>query len=800
MNRTFLQIRKLLMTGLCICLLIGNILFPSNSALAAIPEEVGLPAGEYDTPVLNGLIQPPAFKKTTSKNYSPYAGQAQAAPGFPQQVFWGDTHLHTVYSFDAGAAGTTLTPEDSYRFARGEQVETDGGELAQLSRPLDFLVVSDHTDQLGSFQQLTTQDPPDNCGEDQAQVDEWYYRIENGNDEERAQVKNEITYVFGQGEAPECMLQTQEQFRTAWEEEVDFAEAFNDPYKFTALIGYEWTALDAGDNLHRNVIYRDNGDKAKQLLPKTTEDGPDPELLWKWMATYKDKTCGDVLAIPHNGNMSNGQMFANVDARGLPLSHSYAEQRQRWEPLYEVTQTKGTSETHPKLSPDDEFASFETAGWDAANLHMSDPKTDDMYEYEYARAALKNGLKFEDKLGANPFKFGLIGSTDYHAAISAVEENSNMGELPYNTPSPNRVTNIKKESSFVDDDTGETLKRFGWQLGAAGYVGVWAEANTRESLFDAMARREVYATSGPRMIVRLFGGWDFTDADLDRNPGDVGYAKGVPMGSDLPSPQELDLNLLEKITQKTNKIAQKTEKIAQKAEKIAQKTDKAEKIAQKAEKIAQKAEKIAQKTDTLADTLNYYYQKVNPPTFLVAALKDPLRGNLDRIQIIKGWLDAEGDTHEKVYNVAWSDRPDDTPDSLSPVGNTVNTDTATWENTIGAVELATVWHDPDFEPTQPAFYYARVLEIPTPRWTDYDKAFFGDEWCAEAKAEDPTACDDIPLTLQERVYTSPIWYSPAKTLEFPSGPSKPVENVTQEYFWDTIIQEVDQHYSTKYMN
>ena len=744
MNRTFTQIRKLLITGLCICLLIGNILFPSNSALAALPlDETALPAGEYDFPVLNGLIQPPKKPKTT---YSPYAGRVEAARGFPQQVFWGDTHLHTVYSFDAGIGGTTLTPEDSYRFARGEEVVTDGGEPVQLSRPLDFLVVSDHTDQLGAYENLLTlEEIPEDCSEeDEEQLLEWYTKIKYGDEEDRAEVKNEITLAFGQGEVPECILQSPEEFRTAWEEIVDWAEEFNDPYKFTALIGYEWTAIDAGDNLHRNVIYRDNGDKATVLLPKTTEDGTDPELLWEWMAAYEDTTGGDVLAIPHNGNLSNGQMFADVDARGMPLNHSYAEQRQRWEPLTEVIQVKGAGETHPYLSPDDEFADFEIAGWDNSNLNMTERKTPDMYEYEYARAALKNGLKFEEDLDVNPFKFGLVGSTDYHISLSAVEEDNSMGKTVYNTPSPDRASQIEKVSNFPDK--AASIKRFGWQLAAAGYVGVWAQVNTRESLFDAMARREVYATSGPRMVVRFFGGWDFTEEDLDHSPGDVGYAKGVPMGSDLPLPKELDLDLPEK-------------------------------IAGKAETVAKQAEKVG--AETIAETLNDDYQNMNPPTFLVAAMKDPLRANLDRIQIIKGWLDDKGNTREKVYDVTWSDDrlPDPETGKLPPVGSvinpeitdpatdpgTVDTETATWTDTIGDTELATVWTDPDFDPSQRAFYYARVLEIPTPRWTDYDKAFYGKRWCLKEKIakQDPRACDHIPLTLQERVYTSPIWYSPA---------------------------------------
>ncbi|EGJ34149.1 hypothetical protein LYNGBM3L_23650 [Moorena producens 3L] len=707
-------------------------LFVSNSALA-----ISLPPGEYEIPYFNRPVPLPG-----EIPYSPYAGRPdEYQPSHPQQVFWGDTHLHTIYSFDAGAGGTTLTPEDSYRFARGEEVTTDGGQPVQLSRPLDFLVVTDHTDQLGSFQQFVD-DPPQDCGDDQQQIDDWHEAIEEGG-EAATNAATEIVSAFAQGTVPECMFQSPEEFGAAWEDEVDWAEEFNDPHKFTAVIGYEWTSLDAGDNLHRNVIYRDNGDKAKQLLPKTTEDGTDPELLWKWMETYEDTTGGDVLAIPHNGNLSNGQMFPDLDARGMPLSHSYAQQRQRWEPLYEVIQVKGASETHPDLSPDDEFANFEVSGWDYSNLDLTVPKTDDMYEHEYARAALKNGLNFEENLGANPFKFGLVGSSDFHIALSAAEEENYMGKIPFETPSPNRATEVIKTSSFQDNGYNvPEVNRLGWQHAAAGYVGVWSEANTRESLFDAMERREVYATSGPRMIVRFFGGWDYTEDDLELDLGEVGYAKGVPMGSDLPLPEHIDLNFPEKLP-----------------------------------------ENVSEK---IKDIVNYGVQKQNPPTFLVAALKDPIRGNLDRIQIVKGWLE-NGESQEKVYDVVWSgDRVPDATGKLPEVGDTVNTETAEWTNTIGAVELAQVWTDPDFDPTQRAFYYARVLEIPTPRWTDYDKAFYGDEWCAEAKEEDPTACDDIPLTLQERVYTSPIWYSPETVAQLPENP----EDGSDFDFWNRIIHEI----------
>ncbi|MEB3177944.1 MAG: DUF3604 domain-containing protein [Nostocaceae cyanobacterium] len=690
----------------------GNILFASSSALA-----VSLPPGEYEDV---GQASPSEY----GYDYPPYAGGRT----FPQQVFWGDTHMHTIYSFDAGAAGTTLTPEDSYRFARGEEVTADGGQKVRLSRPLDFLVVTDHSDQLGSFSQFVDA-PPQDCGEDQAQIDEWHTAIIAGG-EAAAQAANEITADFAQGKIPACMLQSKQDFKTAWHDEIKWAEQYNDPYLFTAFIGYEWTSLASGDNLHRNVIFRDNWEKAYCLTPKTTEDGTNPELLWKWMQDYETNTGGNVLAIPHNGNLSNGLMFAdnmfadNTNPDGLPLTADYAQRRQLWEPLYEVIQMKGAGETHPSLSPDDEFASFEIAGWDNGNLDLSHPKTKDMYEHEYARAALKNGLKFEDNLGTNPFKFGLVGSTDSHIGITGVEENSFMGKFPIYTPSPERAAHVSKTSCFTKDENGECVvdvQRFGWQYGAAGHVGVWARENTRESLFDAMERREVYATSGPRMVVRLFGGWDFTDEDLGRNPGDVGYAKGVPMGSDL------DLNTM---------------------------------------------------------------QVGQAPTFLVAALKDPIRGNLDRIQIVKGWLDANGETQEKVYDVVWSgDRtPDSTTGKLPPVGNTVNTDTAEWTNTIGATELATVWTDPNFDPSQRAFYYARVLEIPTPRWTDYDKAFF-------SNADIP---QEAPLTLQERVYTAPIWYSPAEVAMEPTPqPTQPTKNVSHEEFWNRIIQEVEKHYSIK---
>lgn len=701
MKRRFSQIRRLFLTGFCILLLVGGIIGGDRGALA-----VQLPPGDYSSLKDRDIEQIKQLLIPSDDGYSPYARD------FPQQVFWGDLHLHTVYSFDAASRETLLGPEDAYRFARGQEVKLETGQKVKLSRPLDFLAVTDHSDGLGAFEaflEKTNKELLITCRKDYKKVKQWQIIFKGDNPEDKVDAWAEIQEEFGEGIAPECLSPTYEDLRTAWKEEIKAAEDYNDPGYFTALIGYEWTSLPDGNNLHRNVIFRDNGDKAQESTPYTAEESNDPEDLWNWMQDYEEKNDGHVLAIPHNGNLSNGLMFAdtkfnneNPTEPGEPMTQDYAHRRQLWEPLYEVTQIKGTSETHTFLSPDDEFASFETAGWDNGNLNLTAPKTNDMYEHEYARSALKNGLEFEDEFGANPFKFGLIGSTDSHISLSATEENNYFGKSLYEVPSPDRATRIYKSN----DQTG--LQRLQWSSSASGYVGVWARENTREDLFDALKRREVYATTGPRILVRLFGGWNFTPDDVSRNPGDVGYDKGVPMGDDL------DLS---------GAIEGKS------------------------------------------------------PTFLVAALKDPIRGNLDRIQIIKGWLDANGESQEKVYDVVWSDadvRKRDANDKVPPVGSivnsditdpatdpgTVDTETAEWTNTIGAVELATVWTDPDFDPSKGAFYYARVLEIPTPRWTDYDKAFYGDEWCAQAQAEDPTACDDIPLTLQERAYTSPIWYSP----------------------------------------
>ena len=601
--------------------------------------------------------------------YSPYAGRK-----FPTRPLFGDTHLHTAASFDAGAFGARLGARDAYRFARGEEIIASSGQPAKLSRPLDFLVVADHSDNMGVFPDLFAGKPEilaDPTGK------KWYEMIMDGKGSAAAL---EMIMSFSSGTFPKALVYSPNTraFKNAWQDNVAAAEQYNEPGRFTAFIGYEWTSNTGGNNLHRNVIFRDNADKANQVVPFTTEaplGSDNPRDLWKWMAAYEQKTGGSVLAIAHNGNLSNGRMFPIIESfTGKPVDKEYAEQRAKWERLYEATQTKGDGEAHPVLSPNDEFANFER--WDFGNLDASAPKTKEMLEFEYARSALKNGLKLEQQLGTNPYKFGMVGSSDAHTGLAAMEEDNFFGKTTPQEPSPERLT-----ATFVNNPkTGITV--MDWQVSASGYAAVWASENTRESIWDAMQRKETYATTGSRMAVRFFGGWDFNQADAQtRSPAMAGYAKGVPMGGDLSAAP-------------TGKAL----------------------------------------------------------TFLVAALKDPLGGNLDRIQIVKGWMDAKGELQEKVYDVVWGgDRKPGADGKLPSVGNTVDIGNANWTNTIGAPELIAVWSDPNFNAAERAFYYVRVLEIPTPRWTAYDVKRFGVK-----------ALPGTQMTVTERAYTSPIWYTPAK--------------------------------------
>jgi hypothetical protein len=634
-------------------------------AIACCLAQPAFAAEQSDT----GTADPATLQKVfpSKPGYSPYAGRT-----FPTMPLFGDTHLHTGYSMDAGAFGARLTPRDAYRFARGEEIASNTGQPVKLSRPLDFLVVADHSDGMGFFPQLMGGDPTLLAT---PQGRKWYDEIRGGKGAEAA---IDIIVSFGNGKLPNGFpTPGTSAYRNAWQETIKAAEAYNEPGRFTAFIGYEWTSNTGGNNLHRNVIFRGSGAQAILVEPFTTLPplGSDnPADLWKWMTATEQKTGSEVLAIAHNGNLSNGRMFPMVEAFGRKLDRDYVETRAKWERLYEVTQTKGTGEAHPFLSPNDEFASFEI--WDKGNLDGSVAKTQDMLEFEYARSALMNGLRLEAQLGTNPYKFGMIGSTDAHTGLAAVEEDNFFGKTAPQEPSPERLTKV-----FVDNPkTG--VKIMDWEVGASGYAAVWATENTREAIFDAMKRRETYATTGSRMIVRFFAGWDFVPADAhNRMPAAIGYGKGVPMGGDLGKAPN-----------------------------------------------------------------------GKSPTFLVAALKDAIGANLDRMQIIKGWLDKDGKPQERIYDVAVSgDRKIDADGRCkTPVGNTVDVENASWTNTIGAPELITVWKDPEFDALQRAFYYARVIEIPTPRWTAYDVKRFGNK-----------PLPGTTMVLQERAYTSPIWYSPS---------------------------------------
>ncbi len=620
------------------------------------------------------------------ESYSPYAEQR-----YPTNVYFGDTHLHTNMSLDAYVQGnTSLTRDDAYRFAKGEKVTSPNGQPVRLGRPLDFLVIADHVENMGVLQAFARGD--DTVVNTEA-AKRWFEIQEQVNSELGKSLAEKGQQTYGAyrywvWNAPIG----DEQFRlSAWQQVASDADRHNQPGKFTALIGYEWTGIFF--NLHRVVIFKDDARFTDSVMPYGQYDQyasfkkSDPEGLWAYLGDYQVKTGGEVLAIPHNSNMSAGGMFALEDAQGNPLSMAYAKTRSRWEPLLEVTQVKGDSETHPLLSPEDEFADYETwsfpkndpQGWDVQRRkfksdilrHWYDEKNrtaaDASWQrpYEYARSALKLGLEQQAGLGVNPFKFGMVGSTDSHISLSAAEENNFFGKLAWGTPSPKRMMG----NHFLN-----------WNMNAAGFAAVWAEENTRAALFAAMKRRETYATTGPRMMVRFFGGWEYGKDDAFKpDLAKTGYAGGVPMGGDLTSAP---------------------------------------------------------------------WGKA--PSFLIRAVKDPDGANLDRVQVVKGWRSADGVLHEKIYNVALSNGRKDKGNRTKPVGSTVNIKEASYTNTIGAAELATVWRDPDFNADELAFYYVRVLEIPTPRWTAYDAKYFGLKGIP----------DEVPMVTQERAYTSPIWYTP----------------------------------------
>lgn len=598
--------------------------------------------------------------------------------GYPDRVYFGDTHVHASLSNDAFAMGDhILSPDDAYRFARGETVTTHSGMKAKLRRPLDFLVVADHAVNMGVMARLAARDP---LLVDTEQGRAWLERFEANHGEtadalnaDRAGFVQRVMTVFFNTGGKRSLWnyftepRAEPVFRkSVWDEVIASAERHNDPGAFTAFIGYEWTA-DRNGARHRNVIFRDGRERASRVLPFSKLDSHDPEALWAYLANYAEATGGDAIAIPHNANISGGATFALADFEGRPLSRDYARSRARWEPLNEVTQYKGDGEAYPPLSPEDEFADYETwhswAGPDTTNITFDDAWLE-RKRGDFARPALKRGLALGAELGVNPFKFGMIGSTDTHTSLAAAEEGNFWGT--YSLYEPNAFRSL-----FQDE------------FAASGYAAVWATGNTREALFTAMRRKETYATTGPRMNVRFFGGWGFETQDaFSSRLAELGYRGGVPMGGDLagaPGDQ--------------------------------------------------------------------------PPTFLIRAVKDPDGANLDRVQVVKGWRSSDGTLRERVWDVVVSDgRVIPERGKVRPVGSTVDVENLTYTNTIGDPELAVVWTDPDFDPSEHAFWYVRVIEIPTLRWTAYDRKFF--------RIEDRMG-DDVPLTTQERAYTSPIWYTPA---------------------------------------
>jgi len=591
---------------------------------------------------------------------------AVVEPTYPTRAWFGDTHVHTGWSADAGLDGAVTSPEDAFRMARGEEVKSNTGQMAKLRRPLDWMVITDHSDGMGTINEIRAGNPEMLAD---PTIKRWSEAMNSGDEKRNHAAVLEAIDMQSNGKLP-AQLMNPKWMVSAWEKTIAIADKYNEPGKFTALIGYEWTVnAGGGDNLHRNIIYRDGADKAKAMLPLTTFQTQDPEKLWQWMSEYEAKTGGRLLAIPHNGNLSNGRMFEETTFTGGPMTRAYAEARAKWEPLFEVTQIKGQSESHPSLSPNDEFSSWDL--WDRGNLN-GEAKKPGMYRTEYWREALKSGLKLDAALGANPFKYGANAATDTHTGLPTADEDNFWGKFRGLEPSPTRW----KPTVIGGGRPGSI---YAWEQSASGYMGVWATANTREALWDAMKRRETFATTGPRMTVRFFGGFGFEDGDV-ADLVKAGYAKGVPMGGDLPASPD-----------------------------------------------------------------------GKAPTFLIAAMKDPEGANLDRVQVIKGWLGADGKTYEKVFDVKWSgDRVPGADGKLPPVGNTVDVKTATYQNSIGAPELVASWSDPEFDPKLKAVYYVRVLEIPTPRWTDYDTVRFKSTMPAK-----------VTMTLQERAFTSPIWYMPA---------------------------------------
>ncbi|MEM8497561.1 MAG: DUF3604 domain-containing protein [Pseudomonadota bacterium] len=604
------------------------------------------------------------------------------------QLLFGDTHLHTSYSFDAYLnKNQSADPDTAYRWAKGQPVvHALNRTRAQIDTPLDFLVVSDHAELLGVIRALNRDEAETEDLGLWGNLRRWLAvnalndAIEGGDGSE---LFNSLLPVAPENPGGDPVLDPANNIddispfgdtvpieTNAWHDIVEAAERHNDPGTFTSFIGWEWSSIPSGANLHRIVFSPDGADKAKQYLPYGSDNSQYPQDLWQWLQTTQEKTGSRFLAMPHNSNISKGYMYADTTLKGDALDADYAEQRMLWEPVSEITQIKGDSETHPTLSPDDEFADFETYEY----YIQQTPQEYTPRAADYARSALRLGLAQGQSLGINPYQFGMIGSTDSHSGLASPEEHNFWGKFARDS------TPETKRSADSIGNRGVT----GWDMSASGLAAVWAEENTRDAIFAAFQRREVYATTGTRLKVRVFGGWSFAQENLESADfASIGYEQGVPMGGELSGNTRLG--------------------------------------------------------------------ESGAPQMLIKAFKDPKDANLDRVQVIKGWVDADGNTFEQVYNVAWAgDRQLDANGKLPAIGNTVDLNSGQVENSIGADSLSTLWSDPDFDAEQAAFYYVRVLQIPTARHSLLDGIALQME----------TAPEEGPATLQERAYTSPIWYTP----------------------------------------
>ena len=663
-----------------------------------------------------------------------FLGAVHVVAEEPTQVYFGDTHLHTSFSMDAFLyKNRTADPDTAYRFAKGQPVVHPYRRVrAQLDRPLDFLVVSDHAEFLGGMRAIYNDEL---VLEDQgffSSIKNWFFirtlkKAMESDDPGKmlnfwlpgpAEDPNGDPVADPNNQGPGGLGDTSALSKATWGKIIEAAERHNEPGVFTSFIGWEWSSIPSGANLHRVVVTPDVGDTAGQYIPFSSIESQYPEDLWAFLERTSEETGARFIAIPHNSNVSKGFMFADQTVRGDPITREYAERRNRWEPIAEVTQYKGDSETHPELSPDDEFADYETYPY--IMQKSNDLSKTEKYVAnagDYARSGLKTGLTLDSALGINPFQFGMIGSTDSHNGMSAADERNFWGKF-----STDSIPEAKMGSALAATAAN------GWSMEAAGLAAVWATENSREAIFAGMQRREVYATTGTRMRVRMFAGWSFPDGAADsEDMAQIGYESGVPMGAEIAA---AETSVAESGAE--SDVESGTESGAESG----------------AESDATEAAAVMN-TES-ADPASMGDEVGNGLQLLIRVSKDPVGANLDRVQVVKGWLDQSGDLHEKVYNVAWAgDRDLDAEGRLPDVGSTVDLSVPTYTNDIGAAELSSLWVDPDFDAEQKAFYYVRALEIPTPRHSTYD---------AIALEQDFT--DEQPPTLQERAYSSPIWYNP----------------------------------------